>query len=137
MKAQIIQDELRCVDQGLAEARRRVGELTILAGADGIFVAPAPSSLARSACPCSPELTGRFLKDGELIGYVVELGTVVVRAVVRQEDIERISHDTTAVRSGWPSGSTSGSRHGFVAWCPRPPTAFPVPRWAPRAAAGY
>ncbi|MET0485497.1 MAG: hypothetical protein ABW216_07360 [Candidatus Rokuibacteriota bacterium] len=98
VKAQIIQDELRFVDQGIAEARRRVGELTILAGADGIFVAPAPSSLARAACPCSPELTGRFLKDGELIGYVVELGTVVVRAVVRQEEIERIGHGTTAVQ---------------------------------------
>ena len=61
-------------------------------------MAPVPSSLARGACPCSPELTGRFLKDGELIGYVVELGTVVVRAVVRQEEIERISHDTTAVQ---------------------------------------
>jgi putative peptide zinc metalloprotease protein len=98
VKTQVIEEELRFVEQGLGEARRRVRDLTISAGADGTLVMPVPSQLAaRAPCPCSQELPGRFVKDGELVGYVVELATVTVRAVVHQEQIDLIRDDTRAV----------------------------------------
>ena len=98
VKTQVIQEELHYVEQGLGQARRRVRDLTISAGADGTLVMPVPPQMtAPVACPCSPQLPGRYVKDGELVGYVVEFATVTVRAVVHQEQIDLIRDDTRAV----------------------------------------
>jgi putative peptide zinc metalloprotease protein len=86
VKAQIVGDELRYVERGLAEARRRAAELTVVAGTDGTFVVAVPE-----------DLPGRFVKRGELIGYVMDLGTITVRAVVPQADIDLVRHETGAV----------------------------------------
>ena len=98
VKAQLILEELGFVERGLDDARRRVRDLTIAAGADGTFVLPLPTGVADGMpCPCPQELPGRFVKEGQLVGYVVELATVTVRAVVRQGQIDLIRHDTRAV----------------------------------------
>jgi putative peptide zinc metalloprotease protein len=88
VKAQIIADELRYAERDLAEARRRVAELTAIAGADGTFVVAAPE-----------DLPGRFVKRGELVGYVIDLGAITVRAVVSQADIDLVRSQTRAVHA--------------------------------------
>jgi putative peptide zinc metalloprotease protein len=93
LKAQLVRDELAVVERGQEEARRRVRDLTISAGTDGTFVVP-----AGPACPCSHDLRGRFVKTGDHVGYVVELATVTVRAVVHQGQIDLVRYDTGEVR---------------------------------------
>jgi putative peptide zinc metalloprotease protein len=85
-KADMVRDELRYVEQSLAELRRRIGELTVRSRTDGVFVVPVPE-----------DLPGRFVKKGELLGYAVELDTVTVRAVVDQEHIELVRDRTRGV----------------------------------------
>jgi putative peptide zinc metalloprotease protein len=85
VKAQIVADELRYVERDLAESRRRVAELTVLAGTDGVFIVAAPD-----------DLPGRYVKKGELVGYVMELGTITVRGVVPQSDIDLVRYRTRA-----------------------------------------
>ena len=86
VKAGMVADELRYVEHGLAEARRRVDELTVSAGSDGTFVVAAPENLP-----------GRYVKRGELVGYVMDLGAITVRAVVPQDDIDLVRYETRAV----------------------------------------
>jgi putative peptide zinc metalloprotease protein len=83
----MVADELRYVERGLAEARRRVDELTVTAGIDGTFVVAVPE-----------DLPGRYVKRGELVGYVMDLGAITVRAVVPQDDIDLVRYETRAVR---------------------------------------
>jgi putative peptide zinc metalloprotease protein len=86
VKAQMVGDALRYVDRDLAEARRRVAELTVAAGSDGTFVVAIPE-----------DLPGRFVKRGELVGYVMDLGAITVRGVVPQGDIDLVRHQTRTV----------------------------------------
>jgi putative peptide zinc metalloprotease protein len=86
VKAQIVADELRYVERDLAESRRRVAELTVVAGTDGAFVVAVPE-----------DLPGRYVKRGELVGYVMELGAITVRSVVPQSDIDLVRYQTRAV----------------------------------------
>lgn len=86
VKAGMVADELRYVEHGLAEARRRVDELTVSAASDGTFVVAVPE-----------DLPGRYVKRGELVGYVMDLGAITVRAVVPQDDIDLVRYETRAV----------------------------------------
>ena len=88
VKAQIVADELAYTERDLADARRRVAELTAVAAAEGTFVVAAPENLP-----------GRLVKRGELVGYVVEPRTMTVRAVVPQADIALVRHRTLAVHA--------------------------------------
>jgi len=82
----MVWDELRYVDRNLAEARRRLADLTVTAGTDGTFVVAAPE-----------DLPARFVKKGELVGYVLELDTITVRGVIPQTSIDLIRYETQAV----------------------------------------
>jgi putative peptide zinc metalloprotease protein len=85
-KAQMVSDELRYVERNLAEARRRLSDLTVVADTDGTFVVAAPE-----------DLPARFVKKGELVGYVLELDTITVRGVIPQSSIDLIRYETRAV----------------------------------------
>ena len=86
VKAELLRLELTYATEQLAEARARVAELTIHAGTAGTFVVPVPE-----------DLTGRFVRKGEVVGYTVELGTVTVRSVVHQDAIDLVRHATERV----------------------------------------
>jgi putative peptide zinc metalloprotease protein len=86
VKAEILRQELVYVTQGLDEARARVAELTVRSAVTGTFVVPVPE-----------DLPGRYLRKGELVGYVVELGRVTVRTVVPQDTIDLVRHRTPRV----------------------------------------
>ena len=86
VKARIVADELTYVERELAEARRRVAELTVTAETDGTFIVAVPE-----------DLPGRFVKKGELIGYVMDLTAITVRTVVPQADIDLVRFETREV----------------------------------------
>jgi putative peptide zinc metalloprotease protein len=73
--------EMQETAQRLTEAERRLGELELKAGAGGEFVlAAAPSA----------DLPGRFVKKGDLIGYVTPPSARHARIAVGQDDFELI-----------------------------------------------
>jgi putative peptide zinc metalloprotease protein len=86
VKAETTQDEIRYAEDRLKRVREQVGELIIRAGTNGTFVVPA-----------AQDLPGRFAKKGEILGYVVELGTVMVRTVVSQAIIDLVRSNTSGV----------------------------------------
>lgn len=86
VKAELIREEIRYVQEDLARARERAAELIIRSRAEGTFVLP----VAR-------DLPGRFVRKGELLGHVVELQTITVRAVVPQGDIDLVLEQTRRV----------------------------------------
>jgi putative peptide zinc metalloprotease protein len=79
VKAQIIEEELRYTQSSLARTQERLGELTLVARADGEFVLPRAS-----------DMPGRFIRKGELMAHVVNIETLLVRAVVSQQDIDLV-----------------------------------------------
>jgi putative peptide zinc metalloprotease protein len=79
VKAQLLLEERRYVEEQLARARERANDLTIRSHNAGQFVVAAVE-----------DLPGRFLKQGDQVGYVVDLSTTTVRALVDQTDIDLI-----------------------------------------------
>jgi putative peptide zinc metalloprotease protein len=86
VQAEIVQEELLYARQSLARGRERIAELTVRSRADGTFVITAPENLP-----------GRFVKQGELLAHVVDLKTLIVRAVVSQASIDLVRDHTRAV----------------------------------------
>jgi len=87
VKAAIIQEEIRYAEEDLARVREQLAGLTIHSLASGTFVVPT-----------ADDLPGRFVRRGELLGYVVNLETITVRTVVPQATIDLVQHRTQAVQ---------------------------------------
>jgi len=86
VKADMTRDEIRYTHSRLARVREQLADLTIRSRSAGTFVLPA-----------AEDLPGRFAKKGELLGHVVELGTVTVRTVVSQAIFDLVRSGTRAV----------------------------------------
>ncbi|MDE3017521.1 MAG: HlyD family secretion protein, partial [Nitrospirota bacterium] len=86
VKAQIIEEERRYVEEQLQRARTKAADLLVRSRTDGTFVVPQ-----------AEDLPGRFVHKGEVLGYVVDLATITVRAVVSQDDINLIQQRTQRV----------------------------------------
>jgi putative peptide zinc metalloprotease protein len=86
VQANIFREELRRLEAALALNRRRMEDLEIVAENSGRLVLP------RAA-----DLPGKFVKKGDLLGYVVARGDPVVRVVVPQSDIDLVRSRTTKV----------------------------------------
>jgi putative peptide zinc metalloprotease protein len=86
VKAETTRDELRHVEDRLARTRQQLADLVVRSGIDGTFVVPT-----------AEDLPGRFVKKGELLGHVLEFGTVTVRTIVSQATIDLVRHRTRAV----------------------------------------
>jgi putative peptide zinc metalloprotease protein len=86
VRAAMIREEIRYVAEGLAKARERAADLIVYSKAEGIFVLPR-----------AQDLPGRFVRQGELLAYVVELHKITVRTVVSQGDIDLVRQRTKRV----------------------------------------
>ena len=86
VKAAIVLEELSFAGEDLTRASQRAAELTIRSGTNGIFVVPTPE-----------DLPGRFVKQGERLAHVVELGTLTIRTVVPQDAIDLVRFHTQRV----------------------------------------
>lgn len=75
VKAEMVREELRAAEARLARMRERAADQIIRAGTAGTLVIPQ-----------AVDLPGRFVKQGEAIGYVVEWSAMTARIVVPQSD---------------------------------------------------
>jgi putative peptide zinc metalloprotease protein len=91
VQAQITQEEMENVRGQLDDARQRAGELTIHSQASGAFLVPNPQ-----------DLPGRFVRRGELVGYVVDPSVITARVIVLQADVDLVRQRTRAVQVRLP-----------------------------------
>ena len=86
LEADILLEQITTIKVDLALARKRLKELVIRSPTRGFFL------LDRSQ-----DLVGRFVRHGDLIGFVAELSTGTVRVAVTQANIGLIRDRTTSV----------------------------------------
>jgi putative peptide zinc metalloprotease protein len=79
VRAQSLRAELAARTDRLADVERRFQGLSVAAATEGRWTQAAPT-----------ELAGRFVKRGEVLGYVVGGPSTLVRAAVPQEDMDLI-----------------------------------------------
>ncbi len=85
VRADIARDQLGNTEAELARARERAGEVVIESPGRGVF-----------ALAGGNDWVGRYLQQGDVVGYVVELSTATARVVVRQEDVALLRERTAA-----------------------------------------
>jgi putative peptide zinc metalloprotease protein len=86
VQAQSFQQQVGYFTSELTEARRRRASLVVNSPTSGQLLLAMPQ-----------DLPGRFLRRGELFGYVVDGKAASIRVVVSQTDIELVRQDTRAV----------------------------------------
>jgi len=86
VQAGITGEEMGHVAAQLDRAREREGELVIRSCTDGIFIVPR-----------AQDLPGRFVRRGELLGYVIDRSTITARVVVEQSDVDFVRQRTRGV----------------------------------------
>lgn len=82
-EAQIIAERLRHAEAELAFHRQRSADLVVRSPVAGRFILARPK-----------DLPGRFLRQGETLGYVADLAEPVVRVVVGQDVIDLVRQKT-------------------------------------------
>lgn len=87
VRVSFFDEQIRFVQADIDETRRKLENFVIRAGQPGRFV-----------LPYADDLPGHFLQRGQMLGYVVNPGTLMARVVVEQDDIDLIRSRTQAVR---------------------------------------
>ncbi|MBR0815176.1 peptidase M50 [Bradyrhizobium diazoefficiens] len=80
---QIAREELRQAQADLALAKQRQTELSVRSRTDGQFILPRAT-----------DLVGRFVKKGEVLGYVVRFESPVILAVVPEDSADLVRQQT-------------------------------------------
>jgi putative peptide zinc metalloprotease protein len=86
VRADSTQAEIRATELALGDARRRADQTLLRASADGLFLVPR-----------ALDLVGRFLRQGQLVGHVVDSSVSTVRVVIPQADVARVRERTRGV----------------------------------------
>lgn len=92
-QADILAEQAREIEGSLAVMTRRRDNLTLKATLTGRFIAPG-----------GPDLVGRYVKQGDLLGYVVNDSVPGVRVVVPQSDVDLVRNRTQSVTLRYASG---------------------------------
>ena len=91
VKAEITKEEMHNTAGKLADARERADELIVKASGSGTFVVPT-----------AQDLPGRFVRRGDLLGYILDRSIATVRVVVFQPDVDFVRHQTTDIQVRLP-----------------------------------
>jgi len=86
VKAQVTREEIGHARANLARSEERFKELSIRGQSDGIMVVPR-----------AEDLPGRYVRQGELIAYILNIERPTVRVVVPQTDVDQIRNRTRRV----------------------------------------
>jgi len=87
VQTEVIREAIAASKAGLELARDRLVELVVRSPRDGTFVVPQAS-----------DLPGRFVRKGQLLGYVTRAtDEVKLRVAVSQDDIGRVRNSTRGV----------------------------------------
>jgi len=87
VEAEIIREELKVMESKLARAEERMAALDIHSPFAGTFIISQPE-----------DLPGRFVRQGEMVAYVMEPAEISVRLVVPQDSVDLIRYQTRDVR---------------------------------------
>jgi putative peptide zinc metalloprotease protein len=91
VQAEITSEEMKHVSAQLERSRERAAELKIHSFAKGTFLSP-----------MAQDLPGRFVRRGELLGYVLDRSTITARVVVPQADVDFVRKRTLGVKIRLP-----------------------------------
>jgi len=91
VKAGITKEEIQHVVAKLEDACDRENQLTVRGAASGTFVVPNPQ-----------DIPGRYVKRGELIGYILDPSTITARVVVFQGDVDLVRQKSYGVGVRFP-----------------------------------
>ncbi len=91
VKAAVTNEEMKHIKGQLEDARGRADDLTIRSSADGLFL-----------IPMAQDLPGRFVRRGELLGYVIDRSTITARVVISQTDVDFVRRRTVGVKIRLP-----------------------------------
>jgi putative peptide zinc metalloprotease protein len=86
-RAEITTVELDHARAELATATRRADRLVARSERDGVFAVTTPQ-----------DLPGRFLREGQEVGYVLPAGSRIVRATIGQDDIDLVRNGLRSTR---------------------------------------
>jgi putative peptide zinc metalloprotease protein len=91
VQAQITHQELTLLEKALVEAQKKAAELLVYSPVGGVFIVPQ-----------SADLPGRFLRRGDLIGYIQQPESRLVRLVVTQANIDLVRNHLEEVEVKLP-----------------------------------
>ena len=86
VRATIVREQIDGVQARIARKQEQLRELLITAPASGLLVLPRARDLQQ-----------RFVRQGTLLGHVIEDGPLIVRAVVTQDEVDLVRHRTQRV----------------------------------------
>ncbi len=84
----LTQESIKTAEAQLTHARDRAGELTVHSPLNGQFVPAVPID----------DMLGRYIRKGQLIGYVIPSATVTARVLVSQDDVDLVRLHSKQVR---------------------------------------
>ena len=86
VKSQILEEEIAATEAELSRARERADALVVFSPAEGYWIVPRAT-----------DLPGRYVQQGEPLGYVVNYSDITVRVVVSQARAGLVRQNTQAV----------------------------------------
>lgn len=86
VQAEITLEEIENTRARISHAQQRMQQLVVTSNVAGQLVLPQES-----------RLNGRFVRQGDLLGYVVDRGNAFIRVVVPQSDVEKVRAGTLRV----------------------------------------
>lgn len=87
VKAQIIKEQIPAAQAELAHAQKKVQAMQVKSATPGHLL-----------IPDAEDLPGRFIKQGDLIGYVLNNSLPIVRTVIPQKDMGKLQAGTERVQ---------------------------------------
>ena len=87
VRREITHEEMKALRAELARAKERFADLTIASPVDGVFVMEG-----------ARDLPDRYLKKGQLVGFVVSPKVATVRVLVSQDDVDLVRAHTDRVQ---------------------------------------
>lgn len=85
-QAAVVQDQIDAEREALRTLDQRMELLLVRSGVGGIFTLTRPHDMA-----------GRYYRQGEVLGYVIDRPQLVARAVVAQDSVDAVRASTTRV----------------------------------------
>jgi putative peptide zinc metalloprotease protein len=86
VQSEIWREQIASVEAELTDLRKRLAELTVRSPSDGVLIVPR-----------SQDLLGRFVRHGDVLGYVADFSKVTARVVVPQTDVDLVRQRTEAI----------------------------------------
>ena len=87
VEAELVKEKLRVADYELRYALNKINDMTLVTNKSGKLLIPDES-----------DLPGRFVRQGELLGYILDNSASTVRMVVKQDDIGQLRQGIETVK---------------------------------------